>query len=112
MNDERERRYLTYITDAISLIESRTSMGREAFLADVDMQDAVLWRLDTLAEATTKRSQSLKERHPDIQLRAIYGSRNIAAHGYLNLNLERVWEIIAQQLPSLKDAVVFELGQA
>jgi hypothetical protein len=31
--------------EAIRLIELRTATGREAFLDDVDMQDAVLWRL-------------------------------------------------------------------
>ncbi len=85
MTSDRDRRYLTYIHDAIALIEARTRTGREAFLHDVDIQDAVLWRLETLAEATGKLSQRLKDRHPQIHWRAIYGFRNIAAHGYADL---------------------------
>jgi len=74
------------------------------------MQDAVLWRLETLAEATGKLSAAIKERHPSIRWRAIYGFRNIAAHGYVDLRLPRVWEIIELHLPPLKEVIELELG--
>lgn len=112
MSNDRDRRYLIYIRDGIALIEVRTRGGREAFVQDVDIQDAVLWRLETLAEATGKLSKALKERHPDIRWRAIYGFRNIAAHAYLELHLDRVWEIIEEHLPALKAVVLEELGRA
>jgi uncharacterized protein with HEPN domain len=38
--------------------------------------------------------------------------RNIAAHGYLDLQIDRVWEIIEVHLPSLKAVVEAELGRA
>lgn len=37
MINDRQRRFLTYIRDAIGLIEQRTQDGREAFLSDVDV---------------------------------------------------------------------------
>ena len=111
MIDDHDRRYLAYIQESIVLIEARTRRGRDEFLATVDMQDAVLWRLQTLAEATGKLSQQLKDRHPEIRWRAIYGFRNIAAHAYLNLHLERVWEIVEDHLPALKAVVEQELGE-
>ena len=67
----------------------------------MDAQDAVLWRLETLAEATNRLTPELKARQPDIRWRAIYGFRNIAAHGYLDLHIDRVWEIVETHLPSL-----------
>jgi uncharacterized protein with HEPN domain len=106
---ERDHRFLSYIRDAIGLIEQRTRDGREAFLADVDVQDAVLWRLETLAEATNRLSPAIKARHPEIRWRAIYGFRNIAAHGYVDLQIDRVWEIVDIHLPLLKKAVDEEL---
>ena len=111
MTVERHRRYLTYIFDAINLIEQRTRGGREAFLDDVDMQDAVLWRLETLAEATNRLPPDVKARHPEIRWRAIYGFRNIAAHGYISLQIERIWEIVEDHLPLLKQAVQGELDR-
>jgi uncharacterized protein with HEPN domain len=108
---ERHRRFLTYILDATNLIEQRTRGGRDAFLDDVDIQDAVLWRLETLAEATNRLPPEVKARHPEIRWRAIYGFRNIAAHGYINLQIDRVWEIVEIHLPLLKQAVQEELDR-
>jgi uncharacterized protein with HEPN domain len=90
VSSDRDRRFLTYISEAISLIEQRTQEGRDAFLSDIDIQDAVLWRLQTLAEATNRLPLEVKARHPEIRWRAIYGFRNIAAHGYLDLPVDRI----------------------
>ena len=58
---------------------TRTSGGRSEFEQDVDIQDAVLWRLETLAEATGKLSEELKLRHPELRCNAISGFRNVVA---------------------------------
>jgi len=79
-------------------------------MQDLDVRDAVLWRLQTLAEATGKLSQEVKDRHPEIRWRALYGFRNIAAHAYLDLNLDLVWEIVEQHLSTLRDVAQQELG--
>lgn len=105
-------RYLVYIDESITRVRARTTGGRDAFLADSDTQDAVLWRLQTLAEATHKLSPSLEERHPEIRWRAIYGFRNIAAHGYLDLHLDRAWEIVEVHLPPLESVISEELDRA
>ncbi|MGE3271224.1 MAG: DUF86 domain-containing protein [Chloroflexota bacterium] len=112
MTAESDHRHLTYIQQAIGLIERRTRPGRDAFLDDVDMQDAVLWRLETLAEATNRLSTELKARHPEIRWRAIYGFRNIAAHGYIELQIDRVWEIVDVHLPQLKQVIDDELARS
>lgn len=39
----------------------------------------------------------------------VYGFRNIAAHAYLDIDLERVWEIVTDHLPPLRTAVQEEL---
>ncbi|MGH2459560.1 MAG: HepT-like ribonuclease domain-containing protein [Chloroflexota bacterium] len=109
MSDDLDRRYLAYIRDAIGLVEARTRGGREAFFNDVDIQDAVLWRLQTLAEASGKLSAEIKSRHPDVRWRAVYGFRNVAAHGYLELRLDDVWEIVMVHLPALKIVIEEEI---
>jgi uncharacterized protein with HEPN domain len=54
----------------------------------------------------------LKDRHPELRWRAIYGFRNIAAHAYLELRLDQVWEIVEQHLPALKIVVDDELARS
>jgi uncharacterized protein with HEPN domain len=108
--EDRERERLRYILESIVRIEQYTAGGEEAFLTQPIIQDAVLRRLETLADATSKLSDALKGRHPEIPWRQVYGFRNIAAHGYLELHLDRVWEIIESHLSSLKAVVAEELG--
>ncbi len=79
-------------------------------MRDVDVQDAVLWRLETLSEATVKLSDELKARYPEIRWQAVRGFRNIVAHGYLELNLDLVWEIIDFHLKDLAIVADQELG--
>ncbi|MGH2443797.1 MAG: HepT-like ribonuclease domain-containing protein [Chloroflexota bacterium] len=104
----RDTRHIVYILGAIKLIEERTEAGRESFLGELAVQDAVLWRLYTLADATLRLSEELKALHPEIPWERIRGYRNIAAHGYLDLLIEVAWEIIEEHLPMLRTVLASE----
>jgi uncharacterized protein with HEPN domain len=106
---EREQDRLRYVRSSIALVEQYTSGGRDAFLREPMVQDAVLRRLETLADATGKLSEALKARHPEIAWRQVTGFRNVAAHAYETLDLRRVWEIVENYLPALKVAVASEI---
>jgi uncharacterized protein with HEPN domain len=107
----RERRYLEHIAESIRLIDDYVSEGRTAFFEQRQVQDAVLRRLEILADGTGQLSQELKDRHRDIPWREVYGFRNIAAHAYLDIDLERVGEIVTEHLPPLRIAVEKELAR-
>ncbi|MDQ2741626.1 MAG: DUF86 domain-containing protein [Chloroflexota bacterium] len=107
--EERERERLRYIEESITLVEQYTQGSEQAFFREPIIQDAVLRRLETMADATNKLSDALKDRHPEIPWRRIYGFRHIAAHAYEDLDLSRVWEIVENYLPSLRIVVDEEL---
>lgn len=112
MNDaERDREMLAYIAESISLIERYIGGGEAVFVRDPMVQDAVLRRLETLADATRHLSGELIPRHPEIPWRAIYGFRNVAAHGYVRLNMTRVWTTVQEDIPTLKTMVAEELSR-
>ena len=74
MTGDRDRRLLTYIADSILLIGRYLSEGgRAAFENELLVQDAVLRRLETLAEAAGRLSPETKERHPEIPWREVDG---------------------------------------
>ncbi len=108
--EPRERARLRYIRQSIVRIEQYTHGGREAFLSEPIVQEAVLRRLETLADAISKLSESLKARHPMIPWRQVSGFRNVAAHAYEEIDLTRVWEIVEDYVPVLRSAVDRELG--
>ncbi len=76
---------------------------------DSMVQDAVLRRLETLADAARQLSDELMARHPEVPWRSIYGFRNVAAHGYLDLDMGRVWSTVQDSLPTLHSVVVEEM---
>ncbi len=110
-HEPRDRARLRYIRESIARIEEYTRGGREIFLKEGIVQDAVLRRLETLTDAISKLSESLRARHPTIPWRQVYGFRNIAAHAYEEIDLTRVWEIVEDYLPVLKSVVDQELGE-
>ena len=107
-----DRYYLEYIRESIVLVEQYTTDGEEAFLGDTRTQDAVLRRMETLADAATHLTSALKSRHPQIPWRQMGDFRNVMAHGYAEVRLDRVWSAIVADLPALKNAVDEELRRS
>jgi len=96
------RLYLIHIREAIERIEEYTREGKDAFLEDHRTQDAVLRNLHTLAESTQRISSDLKAKHSQVEWRTLSAFRNVVVHDYLGISLDRVWDIIKNDLPTLK----------
>jgi uncharacterized protein with HEPN domain len=98
-----DRAYIEYILYCINLIETYCQGGKEEFLNNVMAQDAILRRLQTLAESTQRISDNLKRENLDIDWRSISGFRNILVHDYLGgIDLDIIWQIVITYLPDLK----------
>jgi uncharacterized protein with HEPN domain len=63
---------------------------------------ARLRNLHTLAESTQRISKHLKDEHPQMDWRIISAFRNVVVHDYLGVGPERIWDIIENDLPGLK----------
>ena len=61
------RIYLLQIMDAIERIQRYTSEGREPFLTDELIQDAVLRNLEVIGEATKRIPNDFRETNPGIR---------------------------------------------
>jgi uncharacterized protein with HEPN domain len=100
-----DRLYLIHITECVHRIERYTTGGREAFLAQELVQDAVVRNLQVLAESTQRLSDEMKSRQPQLDWHGISGFRTVAVHGYLGIDLEQVWLIVENDVSPLKRAV-------
>jgi len=58
--------YLAHVRDAIRRIEAFTSGGREQFLADPMVQDAVIRNLEVIGEAVKGLSDTVRTANPDV----------------------------------------------
>ncbi len=81
--------FLKDILSAIERIESYTRNGKEEFFNSPSLQDATLFRLQTIGEAVNQLPDELKQKHPEIPWRQIVGFRNLLAHVYWQVDLNR-----------------------
>lgn len=105
--------YIHHIVECIRRIEENTNLGREEFLQNHTLQDAVLRNLQTLSEATQRLSDATKAGHPEIEWSRVAAFRNVLVHNYLGIDLDTVWEIVQRDIPELKRVVlVISQGQS
>ena len=105
MSERDERLYLTDIVEAIDRVVEYTSAGRDEFFANRMIQDAVVRNLEVVGEAVKGLSETTREAHTEIPWRKIAGTRDRVIHGYFNVSLKIVWEIVEQELPTLRRQV-------
>lgn len=101
-----DRVYIQDIQQFIKDIESHlgTMMFAE-FGADLKTQDAVIRKLELIGEAASKVSAEYMNGYPEFPHRDVIDLRNLLIHGYDQIDLEKVWNIIENDLPVLKKQV-------
>ena len=100
-----ERLYFADMRDAIDRILTYTAGGREVFFADPMIQDAVVRNIEIIGEAARTITEATRGAHPEIPWRKIVGTRDRVIHGYFRVDLDIVWEVVATELPVLRQQV-------
>ncbi len=96
------RVYVAHILECIDKIERFTADGRERFFQEAMVQDAVLRNLEVIGEAAKRLDDAYRAAHPEVPWRALAGLRDVLIHQYEGVDLEKVWAIVEQELPSLR----------
>ena len=103
---KEDRLYLIHIGECIERIESYVQgVDKEGFIASSLVQDAVIRNLQIMAESTQRLSDNLKESQADIDWYKIVGFRNVLVHDYLGVDIRRVWNIIENEIPALRETI-------
>jgi uncharacterized protein with HEPN domain len=112
VRSDRER--LLDILDAIESVR-RTITGGRASLDDEVMATAAVRWLEVIGEAASRLSPELRARHPDVAWQGPIDMRNRLIHGYFDLNVDRIWEAIDRDVPTLERqirAILEDLGES
>ncbi len=107
MKDKREESHerLTHMWDAILEIESFThDVTSDDFVSNPLLVSAVLFQFSVIGEAVVHVEPALLEKYdyPWYQVRAF---RNLISHEYFQIKMEAVWDIVAKNLPGLKNVI-------
>jgi uncharacterized protein with HEPN domain len=99
------RVYMAQILERIDRILNYTQAGREAFLDDPLVQDAVIRNLEVIGEAAKRVSDEYRDSHPTIPWRGLTSLRDVLIHQYEGVSLDEVWRIVEHELPSLREVI-------
>ena len=97
----KDHLWLYYILSSCDLLKKYTPESLEAFENDNMRQDAILYRLRIIAESANRLSTEAKQLSR-LNWKAIRGFRNVLTHEYHLIDLDRVWEIIFNDIPVLE----------
>lgn len=102
---KRDWMYLRHIADSITAIESFVAGGREAFLGQRIIHDAVIRNFEIIGEAVKQLSEEFCATEPGVPWKQVAGFRDVLIHHYFGVDLGQVWQTIVEDLPALKAAV-------
>lgn len=74
----------------------------DAFIGDLSKQDAVIRCLMVIGEAAGRLSEAARAELPQFDWSAMTGMRHVLVHDYGRIDLERVWNVVANELPKLE----------
>jgi len=75
---------------------SRQHLDRDRMLAL-----ALLKCIEIVGEAAGQTSQGFQKSHPQVPWADMIGMRNRLVHGYFDIDLDRVWDTVTDDLPPL-----------
>ena len=100
-----ERLYLEHIREAVAKVFVYTADGRAEFMKQTLIQDGVVRNFEVIGEAVKNLGESIRRKRPDIPWSDIARFRDILIHHYMEVDLQRVWNVVETYLPTLRDAV-------
>jgi uncharacterized protein with HEPN domain len=83
----------------------------QSFANDGKTADAVVRNLEIIGEAAKRVPAELRQQAPDIEWTKIAGLRDVLIHAYFNIDLEIVWDVVANKLPAFARGVKQLLGK-
>jgi uncharacterized protein with HEPN domain len=96
--------------DALLLDIVLAASDAQTFVRDLDRaafeesrlhQNAVIRSLEIIGEAAGRLSDDFKNAHPAIPWRDIINMRHRLIHGYGDVRLDVVWDVVCHKLPAL-----------
>jgi len=112
---KQKREYTDYLQDILDAAQKAeqfmAGMDMAAFEGDAKTSFAVVRALETIGEATKHIPASVRRRYPEVPWHAMAGMRDKVIHDYLGVNLQRVYETVKQDVPSLQSAIARILTQ-
>jgi uncharacterized protein with HEPN domain len=94
----RIRHMLDSARDALSFTENKT---RDDLEKNRMLTLSIVKSIEIIGEAATKITKETKEKYPEMPWVNIIAMRNRLIHVYFDIDLDRVWDTVTDDLPPL-----------
>jgi len=105
----RKRDYRDYIQDILDSVNDIENfiegMSFEEFMRDKKTINAVVRSVEVIGEAAKKIPKTLRDKYPDIPWKKMAGMRDKLVHEYFGIDIEIMWKVAKDEIPSLKPSI-------
>lgn len=101
--------FLDFVEDILDAMNKAESLlegiNFSQFEADYRINFAIVRALEIIGEATKRLPDDLRQRYPDVPWKGMSGMRDRIIHGYDNVDLEIVWDVVKRDIPQIKPKI-------
>jgi len=98
----RDREHLLDVLEAARLVLRYVhGRSRDEFLTDIQLQDAVVRRLEIIGEAVRRIPDEARAALPGLPWHDMISMRNLLIHEYDGVDADTVWDTVQKDLPGL-----------
>ncbi len=112
-----ERQYIDYLKDILNSIEDIAEFTKDytmsTFIIDKKTINAVIRCLEIIGEASRKIPEEVKETNHAVPWKLMIGMRNKLIHDYSGIDVDMVWQVIKEDIPTIKpdiESIIKTLG--
>jgi uncharacterized protein with HEPN domain len=88
-----------------NIIQFAETLTREQLEIDIVIQSAIFYQAIVIGEATKRLTQNYRLEHSHIPWKRIAGLRDILTHQYDKVDIDIIWRVIQQEIPSLLEKI-------
>jgi uncharacterized protein with HEPN domain len=101
-----KRDYLVYIEDMLDAMEKAElnveGVTYDEFEADFRLNFTAVRALEIIGEAAKRLPPAFRDQYPAVPWKKMAGMRDRIIHGYDNVNLRIVWDVVKTDIPQVK----------
>jgi uncharacterized protein with HEPN domain len=103
------REFLDFVEDILDGMNKAETLlegvSYTQFENDFRINFAVVRALEIIGEAAKRLPEDLRQSYPDIPWKGMTGMRDRIIHGYDNVDLEIVWDVVKRDIPQIKPKI-------